>query len=192
MSRRPGIRRTARLAAALSLALTVGTVASTATVASGISAPTLYARNATAGTSFLNHTALLGSINDKPWFEANIPFLDVPDTQIRDVYYYRWQTYKEHLVYTGPEYGYLSNEFLQPVSYGAPYGGVVAAAGPQITEGRWLRSAVRERRRQLLAGGARSIPEADGRQRQRGHVRLGARIQLLGRVVGVAAVSGDR
>lgn len=92
-----------------------------------------------AATTFLNHAALLGSVEDPGWYEANIPFLEVPDQQIQDVYYYRWQTYKEHLVYTGPEYGWMSNEFLQPVSYGAPYGGVVAAAGHQITEGRWLR-----------------------------------------------------
>lgn len=121
----------------MTLIAAIGGVSSN--VAYGINAPTLYARNAPGATSFLNHTALLGSINDKPWFEANIPFLDVPDTQIRDVYYYRWQTYKEHLVNTGPEYGFLSSEFLEPVGYGAPYGGVVAAAGHQITEGRWLR-----------------------------------------------------
>ena len=93
-----------------------------------------------AATTFLNHTALLGSVENPGWYEANIPFLEVPDQQIQDVYYYRWQTYKEHLVYTGPEYGWLSTEFLQPASYGAPYGGIVAAAGHQITEGRWLRN----------------------------------------------------
>ncbi len=136
-SRRVLSRRGLRVATAALLA------AATAPVPAGtawaINAPTVYARNATGGTSFLNHTALLGSINDKPWFEANIPFLEVPDAQIQGVYYYRWQTYKEHLVYTGAEYGYLSNEFLQPVSYGAPYGGIVAAAGHHINEGRWLR-----------------------------------------------------
>lgn len=115
--------------AALAVALVAGSAAS----AVGSRAP------ATGGTSFLNHAALLGSADDPGWYEANIPFLEVPDRQIQDVYYYRWQTYKEHLVYTGPEYGWLSSEFLQPVSYGAPYGGVVAAAGHQITEGRWLR-----------------------------------------------------
>lgn len=91
------------------------------------------------GTHVLDHKALLGNVNDPEWFEANIPFVEVPDPQIQQVYYYRWQTYKEHLVYTGPIYGWMSSEFLQPVSYGAPYGGVVAAAGHQITEGRWLR-----------------------------------------------------
>ncbi|TKA12366.1 MGH1-like glycoside hydrolase domain-containing protein [Actinacidiphila oryziradicis] len=101
--------------------------------------PSAAAASASAGTSFLDHDALLSGVQDPAWFKANIPFLDVPDQQIRDVYYYRWQTYKEHLVYTGPEYGWLSSEFLQPVGYGAPYGGISAAAGHQITEGRWLR-----------------------------------------------------
>ena len=32
-----------------------------------------------------------------------------------------------------------STEFLGPVGYGAPYGGIDAAAGHQINEGRWLR-----------------------------------------------------
>jgi hypothetical protein len=111
--------------------------------AHAINAPTLYPVSTVGQTHFLNHSALLATggttVNDPTWFEQNIPFVQVPDAQIQAVYYYRWQTYKEHLVNTGPEYGFLSNEFLQPVSYGAPYGGVVAAAGHQITEGRWLR-----------------------------------------------------
>ncbi|EWG54235.1 hypothetical protein FVEG_17283 [Fusarium verticillioides 7600] len=32
----------------------------------------------------------------------------------------------------------MASEFLYPVSYGAPYGGIVAAAGHHITEGRWI------------------------------------------------------
>ncbi len=93
------------------------------------------------GTHFLDPKALLGSIDDAQWFVENIPFFEAPDDQIQGVYYYRFQVYKEHLVYSGPIYGYLSTEFLHPVGYGAPYGGVVAAAGHQITEGRWLRTA---------------------------------------------------
>ncbi|OAA34788.1 Concanavalin A-like lectin/glucanase, subgroup [Metarhizium rileyi] len=91
------------------------------------------------GTSFLNHEELLAGVEDGNWFERNIPLLDIPNQQMQDVYYYRWQTYKEHLVYTGAQYGYMSSEFLQPVSYGAPYGGIVAAAGHHINEGRWVR-----------------------------------------------------
>ncbi|WXC52570.1 hypothetical protein QX201_012230 [Fusarium graminearum] len=90
-------------------------------------------------TKFLDHDALLNGLEDKDWFKENIPIIDVPDKAIQEVYYYRWQTYREHLVYTGAQYGYMASEFLSPVSYGAPFGGIVAAAGHHITEGRWLR-----------------------------------------------------
>ncbi|KAF4989026.1 hypothetical protein FGRMN_9398 [Fusarium graminum] len=90
-------------------------------------------------TEFLNPEALLEGLEDRDWFKKNVPLLDVPDKAIQQVYYYRWQIYKEHLVYTGHQYGYMASEFLRPVSYGAPYGGIVAAAGHHITEGRWLR-----------------------------------------------------
>jgi len=106
---------------------------------SGLSGVAVAAPGAPGLRPLVDHAAVLAGADDPAWFESNIPFLDVPDRQIQDVYYYRWQTYKEHLVYTGPQYGWLSSEFLQPVGYGAPYGGVVAAAGHQITEGRWLR-----------------------------------------------------
>lgn len=90
-------------------------------------------------TNFLNQDQLLSSLEDPSWFKRNIPILDIPDQQIQDVYYYRWQSYKEHIVYSGAQYGYFLSEFLQPVGYGAPYGGIVAAAGHHINEGRWIR-----------------------------------------------------
>ncbi|TQV93058.1 hypothetical protein V2A60_003630 [Cordyceps javanica] len=92
-----------------------------------------------AGTSFLNHTELLSGVENPDWYEQNIPLIDIPSPQIQDVYYYRWQTYKEHLAYTGAQHGYLATEFLHPASYGAPFGGIVAAAGHHIVEGRWVR-----------------------------------------------------
>ncbi|KAI9897388.1 hypothetical protein N3K66_007244 [Trichothecium roseum] len=91
------------------------------------------------GTEFLDHGKLLANVEDAQWFERNVPLLDVPDEQIQGVYYYRWQSFKQHQVYSGAQYGYLSSEFLHPVGYGAPYGGIVAAAGHHINEGRWLR-----------------------------------------------------
>lgn len=107
----------------------------------GVVVLTLLCRPAAAGgTTFLNHASLLTGREDPDWFEENVPFLDVPDAQIQAVYYYRCQTYKEHLVYPGAQYGYMASEFLHPVDYGAPYGGVVAAAGHHINEGRWLRN----------------------------------------------------
>ncbi|KOV83868.1 discoidin domain-containing protein [Nocardia sp. NRRL S-836] len=92
-----------------------------------------------AGTDVLDHAALLGDVQEPAWYEANIPFVDLPDREIRDTYYYRWRTYREALKYTGPEDGWIVSEFLGPVGYSAPNGGIVAAAGHHVYEGRWLR-----------------------------------------------------
>ncbi|MFJ5986023.1 MGH1-like glycoside hydrolase domain-containing protein [Lentzea sp. NPDC092896] len=92
-----------------------------------------------AGTNFLNHSELLGNVPEPAWYEANIPFVDLPDREIRDTYYYRWRTYREALKYTGPKDGWIVSEFLGPVGYSAPNGGIVAAAGHHVYEGRWLR-----------------------------------------------------
>ncbi|WP_219995896.1 MGH1-like glycoside hydrolase domain-containing protein [Schumannella soli] len=92
-----------------------------------------------AGTSFLDHQQKLAGLPDPAWFEANIPFVDLPDADIESTYYYRWRTYKEALKYTGPENGWIVTEFLGPVGYAAPGGAISAAAGHHIYEGRWLR-----------------------------------------------------
>ncbi|HUQ55035.1 MGH1-like glycoside hydrolase domain-containing protein [Lentzea sp.] len=107
-------------------------------VARRAAAPDLYPAVG-AGTSFLDHADLLGTVPEPAWYEANIPFVDVPDREIRDTYYYRWRTYKEALKYTGPRDGWIVSEFLGPVGYSAPNGGIVAAAGHHVYEGRWLR-----------------------------------------------------
>ena len=92
-----------------------------------------------AGTHFLDQDAKLAGLRDADWYKANIPFLDVPDQQIEQVYYYRWRTWKEHLRYTNPQDGFVSTEFLDCCGYAAPYQAINAAAGHQITEGRWVR-----------------------------------------------------
>lgn len=91
------------------------------------------------GTSVLDHRALLGDVVEPGWYEANIPFVDLPDEAIRDTYYYRWRVVKHALKYTGPDEGWILSEFLGPVGYSAPNGGIVAAAAHHIREARWLR-----------------------------------------------------
>jgi hypothetical protein len=91
------------------------------------------------GTAILDHAALLGGLAEPEWYKANIPFLEVPDRELQDVYYYRWSTYKRHLRYTDRANGYVITEFHNPPGYSAPLGGIVAAAGHHIAEGRWLR-----------------------------------------------------
>ncbi|MFL5997269.1 MAG: MGH1-like glycoside hydrolase domain-containing protein [Streptomyces sp.] len=73
------------------------------------------------------------------WYEANIPFVDLPDDAIRETYYYRWRVTKHALKYTGPQEGWILSEFLGPVGYSAPHGGIVAAAAHHVREARWLR-----------------------------------------------------
>lgn len=92
-----------------------------------------------AGTHFLDDASYLAGFNDPSWYESNIPFVDLPDSTIQSVYYYRWRTFKEHLRYTDPTNGWISTEFLDCCGYAAPYQAIDAAAGHQITEGRWLR-----------------------------------------------------
>jgi len=92
-----------------------------------------------AGTHLIDENAKLAGVADADWYKANIPFLDVPDQQIEQVYYYRWRTYYEHLRYTEPQDGWISTEFLDCCGYAAPYQAIDAAAGHQISEGRWLR-----------------------------------------------------
>ncbi|MEA5360795.1 LamG-like jellyroll fold domain-containing protein [Amycolatopsis sp., V23-08] len=91
------------------------------------------------GTHFLDHSAALAGYADPAWYEANIPFVDLPDATMQSVYYYRWRVFKEHLRYTDPADGWISTEFLDCCGYAAPYQAINAAAGHQLTEGRWLR-----------------------------------------------------
>jgi hypothetical protein len=91
------------------------------------------------GTHFLDHAAALAGYADPAWYEANIPFVDLPDATMQSVYYYRWRVWKEHLRYTNPTDGWISTEFLDCCGYAAPYQAINAAAGHQLTEGRWLR-----------------------------------------------------
>ncbi len=92
------------------------------------------------GTHFLDDAALLAGVSQPGWYEANIPFLSVPDQAIQNVYYYRWRVWKEHLEETQPGTGQIVTEFLPGIGYAAPFNGIVAAAGHQIMEGRWVRN----------------------------------------------------
>jgi mannosylglycerate hydrolase MGH1-like protein/glycosyl hydrolase family 65 len=91
------------------------------------------------GTHFLNDRALLGGTDEKAWYEANIPFLDVPDQTIQSTYYYRWRVWKEHLRPTGTANGDVLTEFFGYPGYAAPFGAINASSDQQIDEGRWVR-----------------------------------------------------
>ncbi len=126
-------------AAAVSLTVLGAATATASRPAPGPAQPAPLYPSVGAGTHLIDENAKLAGVNDPDWYKANIPFLDVPDQQIEQVYYYRWRDYKEHLRYTDPQDGWISTEFLDCCGYAAPYQAIDAAAGHQISEGRWLR-----------------------------------------------------
>lgn len=92
-----------------------------------------------AGTSFLDHDQPISGYAGQTLLKENIPYIDIPDAQIQDVYYYRWSSIVRHLRYTTAGTGYILTEFMQPVGYAQALNTIDAAAGHQIDEARWLR-----------------------------------------------------
>ncbi len=78
---------------------------------------------------------------DWRWYEERIPFIDTPDKQINEVYYYRWEVLKTHLTYGSPETGYTFTEFMDRPFWSGAYGGISCPLGHQLSEVRWLKDA---------------------------------------------------
>lgn len=76
---------------------------------------------------------------DAPWFIDNIPFLEIDDKAIQDVYYYRWKLYRSHIREIGKE-GTTVLEFLENVPWARqPDTDLNDSASFHLREGRWLR-----------------------------------------------------
>ncbi|KAI0467634.1 Six-hairpin glycosidase [Xylaria cf. heliscus] len=92
------------------------------------------------GTSFLDHEDPISGFLGRTFLRDNIPYIDIPDKLIQDVYYYRWTSIQRNLRYVTAGTGYMCTEFVQPVGYAKAFGTIDAAAGHQIDEARWLRN----------------------------------------------------
>lgn len=76
---------------------------------------------------------------DAPWFLHNIPFLEIDDPEIQQIYYYRWKLYRSHLREIGAQ-GVTVTEFLDNVPWARqPYTDLNDSASFHLAEGRWLR-----------------------------------------------------
>ena len=71
------------------------------------------------------------------WFEQNIPFLDVPDKEMEEIYYFRWYSFHKHVKQIPS--GFVVDEFLDNVSWAGKFNTISAAAEHHIREARWLR-----------------------------------------------------
>jgi hypothetical protein len=70
------------------------------------------------------------------WLAKNIPFLECPDRDLEEIYYFRWWTYRKHVKQT-PD-GFIITEFLPPVPWAGKHNSINCPAGHHFYEGRWL------------------------------------------------------
>lgn len=71
------------------------------------------------------------------WLANQAPMFECPDSVLEQNYYYRWWTYRKHLVKT-PD-GFIFTEFIEPVKHAGKYNSISCALGHHIYEGRWLK-----------------------------------------------------
>lgn len=67
----------------------------------------------------------------------NVPLFDCPDKRFEEIYYFRWWSFRKHLVPT-PD-GWVITEFLPPVPWASLHNTISCAAGHLLREARWLR-----------------------------------------------------
>ncbi|TKW52622.1 hypothetical protein CTA1_12553 [Colletotrichum tanaceti] len=78
--------------------------------------------------------------NDAPWFKDRVPLFESSDTQLTDVYYYRWNLFRTHQRDVGSKYGFISTEFIDNVGWQTqPWASNNRAAIFHLSEGRWCR-----------------------------------------------------
>ncbi len=71
------------------------------------------------------------------WMKDNIPLFECPQDNFEEIYYYRWWTFRKHIINTPS--GHAFTEFLVPRSYADKYNLISCALGHHILESRWLR-----------------------------------------------------
>lgn len=70
------------------------------------------------------------------WMRREIPLFDCPQENFREMYYYRWWSFRKHIEKTPQGYGIT--EFLVKRSYADKYNLIACAIGHHVMEGRWL------------------------------------------------------
>jgi hypothetical protein len=71
------------------------------------------------------------------WMQSNVPLFDCPDETIREIYYYRWWTFRKHIKQT-PHFTVIT-EFISDVRHAGAFNTISCALGFHLAEGRWLR-----------------------------------------------------
>ncbi len=82
-------------------------------------------------------TTMVTNADAWAWLRRHIPFFECPDSEVEEIYYFRWWSFRKHLKRTGD--GFVFTEFLTPVSHAGIHNTISCAAGFHLAEGRWLR-----------------------------------------------------
>ncbi len=70
------------------------------------------------------------------WMEDNIPLFDCPQDNFREIYYFRWWSFRKHI--TDTPQGPVVTEFLVNRPYADKYNMIACAMGHHTYEMRWL------------------------------------------------------
>jgi hypothetical protein len=84
-----------------------------------------------------NVTNFVANAQSRDWLQRNIPFFECPDREVEEMYYFRWWSFRKHIVQTTN--GFVITEFLTPVRHAGVFNTISCAAGFHLAEGRWLR-----------------------------------------------------
>lgn len=84
-----------------------------------------------------NVTNFVSNAKSWEWLRQNIPLFECPDREVEEIYYFRWWSFRKHLVQTTN--GFVITEFLTPVKHAGVFNTISCAAGFHLAEGRWLR-----------------------------------------------------
>jgi hypothetical protein len=83
-----------------------------------------------------NVTNFISNVASWNWLQKEIPFFECPDREVEEMYYFRWWSFRKHLVQTTN--GFVITEFLTPVRHAGVFNTISCATGFHIAEGRWL------------------------------------------------------
>jgi hypothetical protein len=86
-----------------------------------------------------NVTNFISNAQSWDWMQKEIPIFECPDTEVEEIYYFRWWSFRKHIVETPS--GFIITEFLTPVRHADVYNAISCAAGFHLAEGRWLHDA---------------------------------------------------
>ena len=84
-----------------------------------------------------NWTNFVSNAGSWDWLQATVPFFECPDREVEEIYYYRWWSFRKHLVQTTN--GFVFTEFLTPMRHAGAFNTISCAVGHHLAEGRWLR-----------------------------------------------------